>query len=424
MLTPQDPQAWNGMKGRLFALFRFIYLLKTSFTVHQGPLRAAALTYTTALSLIPVLAIAFAILKGLGAQNTLEPILLELAGDSEETISRIVGYVNNTNFKSIGAVGLLALVMTAISLLESIEKAFNTTWGVTETRPLQRRFSDYLSVVVVGPILILVATSITTSMQNQWVVQWFIQRTYFGEAILFIFRLAPYVSIWVALTFLYIFIPNINVRFRSALPGGILAGTAWQMAQWAYFHFQVGVANYNAIYGTLAALPVFLVWVYTSWLIVLFGLEFVCAHQRRRHLNTLIASEAPSQAVQEERALALMIQICRHFQKGGTPPVASRLADELNLPQDQVEETLDILAGLEYLVSTAGNDPGWLPARDPSEIKTGVMLAALRGSAESDETAPAAMARAASVIRRNAECGHASLGDMTLHELLTTEHRD
>ena len=417
-LTPHDPAAWNGRKGQLFALLRFAYHVRASFSIHQGSLRAAALTYTTALSLIPVLAIAFAILKGLGAQNALEPVLRELAGDSQETISRIIGYVNNTSFKSIGAIGLLTLVMTAISLLENIEMAFNTTWGVTETRPLQRLFSDYLSVVVVGPVLILVAMSITSSLQNQWIVQWLIQRSYFGDAIILIFRLAPYISIWIALVFLYTFIPNTKVRFRSALVGGILAGTAWQCAQWAYFHFQVGVANYNAIYGTLAALPVFLVWVYTSWLIVLFGLEIVCAHQHGGYVAPHSPMEPSSQAVYEERALALMIQICRHFQKIDTPPHAALLADELLLQQDEVEETLDTLVELGYLRVTVGGEPGWLPAREPSEMDISQLLAELRGTAESTATSPAAMLLAGDTIRRTLESSQNSLKGMTLHDLM------
>lgn len=423
VLTPADPLAWNGLKGHLFALLRFCYLAKTNFTLHQGTLRAAALTFTTTLSLIPLLAIAFAILKGLGAQNTLEPLLQELAGDSQETVTRIIDYVNNTNFKSIGAIGLLTLVITAISLLGNIEVAFNTIWGVTETRTLQRRFSDFLSVVVVGPILILVATSITSSLQNQWMVKWLIQQDYFGDAVLFLFRLAPYVSIWIALVFLYIYIPNSKVRFRSALLGGILAGTAWQLAQWAYFHFQVGVANYNAIYGTLAALPVFLVWVYTSWLIVLFGLEIVCTHQRRKYTISKLCSDTASQAAFEEQALALMIQICRHFQKGGPPPGATRLAGELSLERDLVQETLEHLAERGHLIPTGSSEPGWLPAREPSETKINHLLTTLRGEVPSGDTRPAAMILAGEIIRRADECRSVSLNDITLHDLLADEQQ-
>ena len=281
LLQTDTPGNWNGLKGRFFSALRIIYGISANFTTHKGPLRAAALTYTTVLSLVPFLAIAFAVLKGLGAQNALEPVLQRFAGDSEETISRIIAYVNNTNVKSLGVIGLVMLIVTVISLMDSIDEAFNTVWGVRETRTLQRRFSDYMSVVIVGPILLLAATSMTSFLQSQWLLQWLIENTYLGDAILLSFRLLPYLSVWIAMVFLYVFIPNTRIKFGSAVIGGVIAGTAWELAQWGYFHFQVGVANYNAIYGTLSALPVFLVWIYTSWLIVLFGLEIVCAHQHR-----------------------------------------------------------------------------------------------------------------------------------------------
>ncbi len=418
LLIPDDPQRWRGMKGKLFSLLRFCYLVVTGFSLHQGALRAAALTYTTILSLVPVLAIAFAILKGLGAQNTLEPVLQRVAGDSQETISRIIDYVNNTNFKSIGAIGLLVLVVTVISLLGSIEMAFNTIWGVRETRSLQRRFSDYLSVVVVGPILILVATSVTSSLQNQWIVRWLLQHEYFGGAVLLVFRLLPYVSVWIALVFLYLFIPNTRVRFPSALLGGVLAGTAWQLAQWGYFHFQVGVANYNAIYGTLAALPIFLVWVYTSWLIVLLGVEIVCVHQQGRSVGLFFRGDTPSQVSREERALALMVQVCRHFREGGGPPGTAHLAEELSLDREQAREGVETLARLGYLLQTATAEPGWLPSREPSGIEIGELLAALRGTGGAEHNGNGAMALAAGVIRCAAEQSRRSLEGMTLDDLL------
>ena len=411
-----------GGLGRIRSMIRFCRLLGASFTSHQGTLRAAALTYTTALSLIPVLAIACSILKGLGAQNTLEPLLLNLAGDSQETISRIIGYVNNTNFKSVGAIGVLMLIFTAISLLGDIELSFNAIWGVRETRSLQRRFSDYLSVVVVGPVLILVATSVTTSLQNQSLVQWLIRHTTFGRLVLFAFKLTPYLSIWIALIFLYTYIPNTKVKFRSALLGGILAGTAWQVAQWIYFHFQVGLASYNAIYGTLAALPIFLIWVNTSWLIVLFGVEFVCAHHHRRHCSIFLTGDAgTSQTAREQRALAVMLLVCEHFRTGGGPPDSVRLADELSLRQDLVEDSLELLEAGGCLVASAGNEPGWLPAREPSLILVSDLLQLLRGEVPSGRSQAAALAAAERVVRGEADCARASLGGMNIYDLLDRE---
>lgn len=405
-------------RGVPAAALRCVWTLRANFLAHQGPLRAAALTYTTVLSLVPFLAIAFSLLKGFGVQNTLEPLLRQVAGDSGDTVARIIEYVNNTNVKSLGTIGLLALILTVISLLSEIEEAFNAVWEVRETRSLQRRFSDYLSVVVVGPVLLLVATSMTSGLQSQWLVQWLIQRTYLGDLVLLAFRLVPYILIWFVMVFLYVFIPNTRVRFTSALPGGILAGTAWQAAQWGYFHFQVGVAKYNAIYGTLAALPVFLVWVYVSWLIVLFGLEVVRMIHYRDYENRLHLPATPAAVGRDELGLALMIVICRRFRHGDPPPDALLLAEETGASPHQVKELLRGLAESGYLAATAGNEPGWLPARDPAAMPVAEILGALRrhDTLTSAASSPA-VAAAAAVILRGQLGACASLDGVTLHDL-------
>lgn len=421
ILKTGEPEAWGGLKGRLYLFMQQCYLLAASFSAHQGQLRAAALTYTTVLSLVPFLAIAFSVLKGLGVQNALEPLLQQIAGDSQETIARIIGYVNNTNVKSMGAIGLVTLIMTVIALLGSIEEAFNAVWGVAETRTLQRRFSDYLSVVVVGPILLLVATSMTSSLQSQWLVQWLIQYTYLGDAILLLFRLVPYVVIWIAMVFLYLFIPNTKVRFGSALLGGILAGTAWQLAQWCYFHFQVGVANYNAIYGTLAALPIFLVWIYTSWIIVLFGLEIVRMHQLKGIATCDLLSSSAVPAAKDRLTLALLIQVCLHFQKGGDAPVATQLADELSVSVQRLEHSFLVLESAGYLVRTAGTPGGWLPARDPDEVLINDVMGLLNGTFETGNGSAPVLNLAGRIIQQGRAAARASLEGLTLHDLLKEE---
>jgi membrane protein len=417
LLHTETPEAWRGLKGRFFYILQSIYSVSISFTVHKGPLRAAALTYTTVLSLVPFLAIAFSVLKGLGAQNALEPLLQQVAGDSEETISRIIAYVNNTNMKSMGAIGLVMLIVTVISLMGSIEEAFNAVWGVRETRSIQRRFSDYLSVVIVGPILLLAATSMTSSLQSQWLLQWLIHNTYLGDAILMLFRFLPYLSVWIAMVFLYIFIPNTRIRFASAVTGGVIAGTAWELAQWGYFHFQVGVANYNAIYGTLAAVPVFLVWIFTSWLIVLYGLEIVFAHQHRGHGLPGSSTFSLTATAREELAVALLVQVGLHFQKGGNPPTSQYLADQLNVPLLPLETVFDDLERLEYLVAAAGSESGWLPARDPSEVLVSEVIGALRGVSSLQATTPA-LRLAEEVIRQGWDGSRACLEGVTVRDLL------
>lgn len=417
LLQTKYPDEWRGLKGRLFYFLQIIYSITINFTLHQGYLRAAALTYTTVLSLIPFLAIAFSVLKGFGAQNALEPLLKSVAGDSEETISRIIEYVNNTNVKSIGAIGLVMLILTVVSLMGNIEEAFNAVCGVRETRSVQRRFSDYLSVVIIGPILLLAATSMTSSLQSQWMLQWIIQNTYLGDVILLLFRFLPYLSVWIAMVFLYIFIPNTRIRFASAVTGGVIAGTAWQLAQWGYFHFQVGVAKYNAIYGTLAAVPVFLVWIYTSWLIVLFGLEIVFAHQNRGYGLLGKSTLRMTATDRETLAVALLVQVGLHFQKGGAPQTGKSLADELNTPLLTLETVFDELEHLGYLVATAGGEQGWLPSREPSEVQIREVIGALRGVAAGLATTPV-LQLAEDVIYKGWEGSQARLEGVTVRDLL------
>ena len=414
LLEPASPE---GLKGRIFTMLRFIYRISVNFITHQGFLRASALTYSTVLSLVPFLAIGFSVLKGLGVQNALEPFLIQVAGDSEETISRIIAYVNNTNMKSIGAIGLLMLILTVISLMGNIEEAFNAVWGVSETRSLRRRFSDYLCVVVVGPVLLLAAASMTSSLQSQWMLQWLIRNTYLGDAIFLIFRLLPYFSVWIAMIFLYSFVPNTRIRFASAVTGGVIAGTCWQLAQWGYFHFQVGVANYNAIYGTLAAVPVFLVWIYTSWLIVLFGLEIVFAHQYREHGLMGGSVFSMTANIRDTLSVALLLQVHLHFQQGGDPPSSRMLADELNVPLLPLENIFAELKQLGYLVATAGSVPGWLPARDPSEVHLSEVIGALRGDMSLAVSTPV-IHLAADVVQQGLGGSRACLEGVSVRDLL------
>jgi len=421
ILQVHDPDAWKGTKGRLFAFLQTVYRLGVAFAAHQGALRAAALTYTTILSLVPLLAIGFATLKGFGVQNVLEPLLLQVAGDSEETISKLVSYVNNTNVKSMGAVGLAMLVLTVISLLGRIEESFNATWGVEETRPLQRRFSDYLSVVTVGPILLLAATSMNTSLQSQWLVKWLIEHTYLGDTILLLFRMVPYLFIWLAMTFLYIFIPNTKVHPASAILGGVLAGTAWQIAQWGYFYFQVGMANYNAIYGTMAAVPIFLVWVYTSWVIVLFGLEVVYAHQHRAARSVQPGIAARSDTGRDVLVLAALLLVCRSFHTGAPPPTSLQLSDELGIPLNETEELLELLRQMHLLVKVSDDGAGWLPAHEPAAIPVDEVLTVLRGRLPPAGDFAAACGPAVMLLERESGVRRKSLQGVTLHDLLLQE---
>lgn len=374
-----DPKALGRIKGKAVRVLQFFIFVTGNFLGHNALSRAAALAFTTILSFVPLFALAFSVLKGFGAQNRLAPLILkEVAAGSEVVVSRVLTYINNTNMSSIGAIGLVTLLYTAISVMGSIEDAFNMAWGVSATRSLYRKFSDYLSVLVSAPLLMLAATSVTTSLQSKSFIAWILNSTYLGDVFFFILRLTPYLSVWGALFLLYIFIPNTRVRPWSAFLGAVLAGTAWELAQWAYINFQVGVANYNAIYGTLAVLPILMVWVYASWAIVLFGMEVVAAHQHLKTFRRTLHGQAPSQHLRELVALATLRHIACAFHEGELPWGEEQLAARIGVPLRIMRETLSLLSGAGFVVATVGSAEAYLPARELEQIPLDQVLKELR----------------------------------------------
>jgi len=320
------------------------------FFADRCMLRASALTFTTLLSIVPLLALMFALLKGFGVQNTLEPLILKnLAPGTEEVVAEIIHYIDNTNVARLGVVGLTALVLTVLTLLSNIEKSFNYIWGVDETRPLLRRFSDYFSVVTIGPIFVLAAISMTSSLASNDLIAHLRENSYLGPLVPLLFKSIPFVGMWITFTALYIFMPNTRVTYSAALVGGILGGTLWQLAQWGYVHFLVGVGRYNAIYGTMAALPIFMVWLYLSWMIVLLGLEVSYAWQNLRRAASDIRGPEVNFASRELVSLTAMLVIAENFYRGEKPWDLTRIAAHLNLPPRLAQDILRHLTRLGFL---------------------------------------------------------------------------
>jgi membrane protein len=329
---------------------QIFWLVMRDFNADNCMLRASALTYTTLLSIVPLLALMFSLLKGLGVQNVLEPFLINnLAIGSQEAVAEIFSYIENTQFGRLGAIGLIVLVLTVLALLSNIEKSFNHIWRVQETRTLMRRFADYFSVVLLSPLLILAAVSISTSLQSQTLVLKLLETAYVGEALLLLFKLIPFVVMWAAFIFLYLFMPNTRVRIQAALVGGIVGGTLWQLLQWGYVHFQVGVGKYNAIYGTMAALPIFIVWLYLSWMIVLFGVELTYAIQNIGTVRQNLGAEKINFACRQRLALTVLMLTGESFYRGEPAWSRERIGEDLKLPPRVVSELLDDLVRLNLM---------------------------------------------------------------------------
>lgn len=399
----------RGVKAVGMTLYR-------CFSDHECLIRASALSFTTILSFVPVLALTFAVLKGLGVQNLVEPFILDqVAAGSRETVSRIVAYINNTNMKTLGAAGVLGLVFTTVSLIGSIEEAFNVIWGVAETRTLLRKFSDYFSILFTAPLLVLTAVTATTTLQSQQIFQWLIQRAYLGDFIVFLLRLLPYLSIWVALVFMYMFLPNTRVKLRSAILGGILAGTLWQGAQWGYVSLQVGVSRYNAIYGTLATLPIFMVWIYISWIVVLAGMEVVHLHQNPRLLEGGTTNIPLSYSARVALALECAVRVCRSFLTGAPAPTTEALASSLEVVEADVAQALECLCRGGFIVRLEG-EGGWQPSRAPSLVRLSDLLRSLGDDGNDLPAAPFSRGTTVAIERVEGMINTAG-GEITLQDL-------
>ncbi|MFW6244144.1 MAG: YhjD/YihY/BrkB family envelope integrity protein, partial [Desulfovibrionales bacterium] len=334
-------------------------------------LRASALTYVTALSIVPLLAVAFSISKGFGFQNTqyIREFLLKVTAGREMVVERIVDYINRTDVGTLGAVGVAGLFLAVISLLSSIEKSFNTIWGVQQSRSGGRKFADYLSITLICPLLIIISISSTASLQSSAVVQTILGYSVFSYAYLVFLKVLPFLLVWTALTFIYKLAPNTTVTFGSALGGAFVAGLCWTVTERMFITYQVGVAKYNAIYGSFAQVPLFLLWLYISWVIVLIGAEISYGLQNREVSAPGLALDEYEFELKEKLAVVVMALLAKSFQEGRGPLSSGRIAEAVNMPAKLVNHVCHTLSSIDLVVLSCDKDrEGYLLTRPPESI--------------------------------------------------------
>ena len=367
-------------------LVRWLYLVGLGFIKDQCIIRAAALTFTTILSIVPFLAVAFSISKGLGFQNSesIRKFLMFITTGRPEVVEKIIEYTNNTNVQALGWVGVVTLLFTVFSLIGTIEKAFNTIWSVKHGRTAWRKVADFFPIILICPMFILVALSFNVSLQQQDIIKQLLSVEAIGFIEAIFLKLIPYVLISLAFAFMYAFIPNIKVKLQGAALGGVLSAILWQMAQWFYINWQIGAAKYNAIYGSFAQLPVLLIWLYISWVIVLLGAEFSYAWQ---NLHTFVKQRYFGEATPIERqkmAVVVMAMLARRFQEGLPLPSVEEISDRLMAPMALISNIFDSLrrAGLVVLTSNMACEV-YAPARPIGDIRLAEVLRTVISGPES-----------------------------------------
>jgi membrane protein len=347
----------------LWRLYRFVLAVVRRFYEDRCLLHASALTYTSLLSLVPLLALMFAVLKGLGVQRRLEPLLLSRLALSTEATQRIMIYIDRTNVGTLGALGAVALLGTVISVLGSVEASFNHIWRVRHSRSWWRKATDYLGTLLLTPFLLLAAVAITSSLHEQSLLHWMLHTEYVREAVLKLLRLAPFAINAVALAILYSVMPNRRPYVPAIAVGAFTAGCVWQLVQWSYVTLQVGVARYNAIYGALSQLPIILVWLYVSWAVVLGGAELAAAWEFGPE-----DVEYPLPALARWAiALHVLVRAADAFRDGATIVLAP-LARELRIDRATVIDIAEQLRHAGLLAAVNEAPDRYVLGREPATI--------------------------------------------------------
>lgn len=317
---------------------RIFLLALRGFAEDKCQLRASALTFYSLLSIVPVMALIFAIAKGFGFEKLLEKQLSKMLSGQQEVMDQVLSFANsmleNTKGGLIAGIGIVMLLFAVMKVLGNIESSFNDIWQIKKSRSFVRKFSDYLSIMLVAPLLIIMSSSVTVFITTQAtrITESIELLGFFSPLIFFLLGLLPYCMIWLLLTFIYIIMPNTKVNFKSALIAGVIAGTIFQVSEWAYINFQIGVAQYNAIYGSFAALPLFLIWLQISWLIVLFGAEISFANQNVDRYEFEIDSLQMSASYKRLISLLIAHLVIKNFAKGDKPLTVPKISNTLEAP--------------------------------------------------------------------------------------------
>jgi membrane protein len=378
-------------------------------------LQAMSLTYSTLMSLVPFLAVTFSVLKAFGVQNGLEPFLMQmlqpLGPEASEITKTIINFVNNIRVGILGAAGLAMLFYTVVSLVAKVEDALNQIWRLPRSRTWSQRITAYLSVVLVGPVMVFTALALTASAQSYWLVKRLVQIGFVSYIFTLATSVMPFVLLCATFTFLYKLIPYTAVRLSSALIGGATAGILWQLVGMAFAVFVANSAQYAAIYSSFAIIIVFLIWLYVGWLIFLIGAEVTYFHQYPSAFVHEALAGGRGHRFQEWLALSALVEITRRHLSDDDPWQPTALAAYLGV--SSLDNVVDEFVRAGILLRSAEPE-GIALARPPESVTVKDILDIVSDSAVQDvkNTGPAA-----DVLLRRDQAVQKALDGMTLKSL-------
>lgn len=362
----------------VYTIIKTIYVCISRFTQDRIVNKASALTYSTLLAIVPILAILFAIARGFGLDNLLESQIISGFGGptkATETILLFVdSYLSQAKSGVFIGVGIIMLLWSVLILINNMEVTFNRIWQVKKARTMYRKITDYFSMLLLMPLLLVVSGGLSIFMSTM--LKNIEDFTLLAPIVKFLIRLIPFVLTWCMFTALYLFMPNTKVKFKHALISGILAGTAHQAFQFLYISSQVWVSRYNAIYGSFAALPLFLLWLQISWTICLFGAELTYAGQNIRSFSFDKDTRNISRRYCDFVAIMLMSLITKRFARGERPYTAEDLSEVCQIPIRLTQQMLYELQEVELLHEVVTDEEyiAYQPSLDINQLSIAVLL--------------------------------------------------
>jgi membrane protein len=411
-----------GLPGRFAAsILRNLYAVLRDIITGQLTLRSMSLVYTTLLSVVPLLAFSFSVLKGLGLHRDLQArlytVLEPLGQKGVEITDQLMTLVNNVNGSVLGGIGLTFFIYTVITMVQKIEESFNYVWYVSKPRSFARRFTEYMLVILVAPVLIVMALGAIASLQNETIVQWLANSALFGQIFTATSKLTPFLIVTAVFSFLYWYMPNTDVRLSSAIVGGVAGGFMWAAVSMIFAAFVANSARTQAIYASFAIAITTLIWLYLNWLILLIGAQLAFYFQNPAYLRIGRREPRLSNAMRERLALNIMLIVGTAFRDSEKTVDLHSLSDELRIPSITIAPIITGLENSGLLTSTEKEE--LVPGREMSRIKLRDVLNVVRVDGETGSYRDPKWARMISSLGETIDSAvDSTLGDSTLSQLL------
>ena len=393
-----DPEELPRHHSIFIKQLRIIVMTLRGFNEDKVQLRASALTFYSLLSIVPVIAMIFGVAKGFGMEAKLNLLLSDKLGNHQEVMQQVIGFahalLNNTKGGLVAGIGVLLLIWSVMKVMGNIERSFNAIWSIKKDRSLIKKFTEYMAIIIIAPILLIIASSVnifvSSTVKSAAGGDGFLMES-ISSGMYVLLEIIPYLLLWGVLTLLYMIMPNTKVSWKSALAAGIVAGTAFNLVEWAYVSFQIGVVQFNAIYGSFAALPLFLVWLQTSWVIVLFGAELSFANQNVEQYSLEEESKNISLLFRKKLTLLIAHHVINKFCSEKEAPSIDEIKRELKLPYRLVSSIVEDLINAKIFSKILGDEykvVRYQPNVDPAKLSIHYILNAIEELGANDIPEP------------------------------------